>query len=135
MNAFYLFTRTRLYQLTLAADPVASPHAKFVQREKTPQVEEQASSTGAVFAVVKHLWRAFVVSVRFLLNMTPPKDRQIIGNRTERVQQLEVWTPGELETALFSIYSPVHSLLWMALTSANWMMMIFIMGIVTVHVG
>ncbi|KIP09488.1 hypothetical protein PHLGIDRAFT_126236, partial [Phlebiopsis gigantea 11061_1 CR5-6] len=32
-NTFRLFTHTRLYQLNMAVDPVASPHAKFVRRE------------------------------------------------------------------------------------------------------
>lgn len=134
INAFRLFTRTRMYQLTLATDPVASPHAKFVQRDQASDHQVAHSSSAGVGNAISHLWHAFAVSVRFLLNMAPPKDRQMAANRTERVQQLEVWTPGELETALFAIYSPVHTLLWMALTGANWIMMTFIMGIVSVHV-
>ena len=50
------------------------------------------------------------------------------------MQQLEVWTPGALEMALFSLYSPVHALLWIATTSANWMLMFFVMFIVGVQV-
>jgi len=44
-----------------------------------------------------------------------------------KVQQLEVWIPDDLEKMLFCIYSPVHPLLWMATTSANWMLMLVIM--------
>ena len=50
------------------------------------------------------------------------------------MQALEVWTPGELEMALFGIYSPVHTLLWTATTGANWILMFFIMFIVGVQV-
>lgn len=77
-----------------------------------------------------------MISVNFLLNMTPPKDRQTtrVGN-TDRVQELQVWTPGELEMTLFSIYSPVHALLWIAFTSANWIIMAVIMGVVSMHVS
>lgn len=77
-----------------------------------------------------------MLSIRFLLNLSPPKAREqtIRGiNSTERIQQLEVWTPGELESTLFAIYSPVHALLWTAVTSANWMLICCIMGTVSVQ--
>lgn len=126
-----------MYQLTLATDPVGSPHAKFVRQESTPQEEEQVPSSrfGFIWSIIKHLCHGFMVSLRFLLNMKPPKDRQTAASRFERVQQLEVWTPGEFEMSLFSIYSPVHALLWMALTSANWIIMTFIMGVTSMHVS
>jgi hypothetical protein len=127
-----------MYQLSLATDPVASPHAKFVSREGTPQPQEETHKSRAapVLAVFGHLWRAFWVSARFLMNMTPPKDKQIprVGS-TDRVQQLQVWIPGELEMSLFSIYSPVHCLLWMALTSTNWIIMAVIMAVVSMQVS
>jgi len=40
-----------------------------------------------------------------------------------------VWVPGELETTLFAVYSPLHAMLWTALTSANWIRMACIMGL------
>jgi hypothetical protein len=54
--------------------------------------------------------------------------------RYEQVQQLEVWTPGEFETTLFMIYSPVHAWMWMALTSTNWILMGVIMALVGLQV-
>lgn len=136
VNAFYLFTRTKLYQLNLATDPVASPHAKFVRREETPPptAPPRRGIFSLLFSVLRHVWRGFAVSARFLLNMSPPKDRQYASMAYERVQQLEVWTPGEFETVLFSTYSPVHAWLWMALTSANWILMGVIMVLVSVQV-
>ena len=53
----------------------------------------------------------------------------------DKVQQLEVWTPGELEMFLFSVYSPVHALLWMATNSTNWMMMLVVMFLTGVQVS
>ncbi|TFY51636.1 hypothetical protein EVJ58_g10459 [Rhodofomes roseus] len=145
LNTLYLFTRTRLYNLTLATDPVSSPHATFVSRPRsvrTPSetnTERQPSRVGPLLrAVLGHLWRGFVISVRFLLNLSPPKDRQKMlsgTDDTERIQQLEVWVPGPLESNLFAIYSPVHALLWTAWTSANWMLIFCVMGAVSVQLS
>lgn len=145
LNTLYFFTRTRLYQLTLATDPVSSPHATFVSRPRTVRtpsetdVEKQPSRVGPlVWAVLGHLWRGFVISIRFLLNLSPPKDRQKIisgSDDNERIQQLEVWAPTPLESNLFAIYSPVHALLWTAWTSANWMLIFCIMAAVSVQLN
>lgn len=135
LNMLYLFSRTRIYQLNLATDPVSSPHAAFVFRQSPNQAPPPSQSI--ITTVLKGFWRALVVSFRFLLNLSPPKDRQLLnGNAAghEKVQQLEVWTPGVLEMGLFAIYSPIHALLWMALTSANWMLMGVIMVIVSMQV-
>ena len=145
LNTLYLFTRTKTYFLNLASDPVSSPHASFIKRPRTPHrtasddLAPNRSSVALVgtfiVACAAALWRGIVVSTRFLLNLSPPKARPPQPwEEDERVQQLEVWTPGELEMALFGIYSPVHSMLWMATTSANWVLMLFAMFIVSVQV-
>ncbi|KAI0748342.1 hypothetical protein C8Q80DRAFT_1171386 [Daedaleopsis nitida] len=144
LNTLYLFTRTKTYFLNLAPDPVSSPHASFVKRPRTPHrtssddlvprrsvVALLPALLGSLFSA---LWRGFILSVRFLLNLSPPKARAPQPWEDERVQQLEVWTPGELEMALFSLYSPVHALLWIATSSANWMLMFFIMFIVGIQI-
>ncbi|TBU65603.1 hypothetical protein BD310DRAFT_911677 [Dichomitus squalens] len=148
LNTLYLFTRTRTYYLNLANEPVSSPHASFIKRPRGPsrtsssspnpndddpfQKRSVPSLAWSLFvSVLKALWRFLVVSARFLLNLSPPKTRPPQPwEEDERVQALEVWTPGELEMALFGIYSPVHALLWMATTSANWILMFFVMFIV-----
>ncbi|KAI0819501.1 hypothetical protein BC628DRAFT_1401909 [Trametes gibbosa] len=144
LNALFLFTRTRVYYLNLAPDPVSSPHASFIKR---PHALHRASSDDVVSrrslpaaciallgAFLSALWRALGLSVRFLLNLSPPKSRAPQPwEEDQRVQQLEMWTPGALEMALFGTYSPVHALLWMALTSANWMLMFLIMFAVGVQ--
>ncbi|KAH9945919.1 uncharacterized protein BXZ73DRAFT_72812 [Epithele typhae] len=149
VNVLYLFTRTKIYYLTLAPDPVSSPHASFIKRPRTSHRNSSSSSMSddlprrstlsslysLLATILSALWRGLVVSVRFLLNLSPPKARPPQPwEEDERVQQLEVWTPGELEMALLGIYSPVHALLWMATTSANWMMMLFIMFLVGIQV-
>ncbi|EIW60092.1 uncharacterized protein TRAVEDRAFT_63775 [Trametes versicolor FP-101664 SS1] len=144
VNALFLFTRMRVYYLNLAAEPVSSPHASFVKRPRTPHRASSdepaprrslpAALAAFLAACLSALWRGLRVSVRFLLNLSPPKARAPQPwEEDQRVQQLEVWTPGALEMALFGTYSPVHALLWMALTSANWMMMFLIMFMVGVQ--
>lgn len=145
LNTLYLFTRTKTYYLNLASDPVSSPHASFVKRPRTPHRTSSSDlvhrrSVPALLATLlgsflSALWRGLVISTRFLLNLSPPKARAPQPwEEDERVQQLEVWTPGELEMALFALYSPVHSLLWVATSSANWMLTFFVMFIVGVQV-
>ncbi|OSD08643.1 hypothetical protein PYCCODRAFT_1401245 [Trametes coccinea BRFM310] len=140
VNALFLFTRTRTYYLNLASEPVSSPHASFVKRPRTPHrtssddLLPRRTLAGILSALLHALWRGLAVSVRFLLNLSPPRTRAPQPwEEDERVQQLEVWTPGELEMALFGTYSPVHGLLWMATTSANWMMMFLVMFAVGVQ--
>ncbi|KAF7789505.1 hypothetical protein EIP86_000451 [Pleurotus ostreatoroseus] len=135
VNTAYLFTRTRLYTLRYADEPVSSPNAKFVSREHTPAADDDpdAPRTGLARRVLQHLWTALVLFVRFLLNLTPPKGREV--RTAERVQVLEKWDPREFEMVLFAIYSPVHTLLWLAFTSANWIIVFTIMALVSVQVS
>ena len=91
LNTFYLFTRTRTYQLSLASEPVSSPHASFVKRppgfarnpnapgsdDRDPFASPSFSSLARSFfgSVLRTLWRFLVASVRFLLNLSPPRTR------------------------------------------------------------
>jgi len=50
------------------------------------------------------------------------------------VQELEVWTPGEVELMLFCVYSPIHVFLWMLWNSGNWIMMAAVMVAVSFQV-
>lgn len=133
INTAYLFTRTRLYTLHLADDLVSSPNAKFISRERTPVPEEgDGPQTGLVRRVLQQLWAGTVLFARFLLNLTPPKSQEV--RSAERVQVLEKWDPREFEMVLFSIYSPVHALLWLTLTSANWILVMTMMAAVSFQV-
>ncbi|KAF5365663.1 hypothetical protein D9758_003336 [Tetrapyrgos nigripes] len=122
-NAIYAFSRIKLYRLHRRPDPVSSPNAKFVPADwdlEPPSVLSRLRS-GA--------WWSFLAFWCFLLGMKPPAAK-VPSRNIPRVQQLEMWTPGELEMTLFGIYSPVHSMLWMATTSSNWIMMFFTMGMI-----
>ncbi|KAJ7685194.1 hypothetical protein DFH06DRAFT_1157786 [Mycena polygramma] len=127
LNTIYLFSRIKLYRLHLRPDPVSSPNAKFVAAQLDFQPLEPPPLTSRI---TKSLWYGFSASWRFLLGMQPPVFSPPPPGKMARVQQLEVWTPGELELMLFNVYSPVHVFLWMATGSSNWMLMLFIMGLV-----
>ncbi|KAF7338290.1 hypothetical protein MVEN_02054400 [Mycena venus] len=127
LNTIYLFSRIKLYRLHLRPDPVSSPNAKFVAAQLDFQPLEPPPLRARI---TKSLWFGFSASWRFLLGMQPPVYNTAPPAKTARVQQLEVWTPGELELMLFNVYSPAHVFLWMATHSSNWMLMIFIMGLV-----
>ncbi|KAJ7155957.1 hypothetical protein C8R43DRAFT_416605 [Mycena crocata] len=129
LNTIYLFSRIKLYRLHLRPDPVSSPNAKFVAAQLDFQPLEPPPLKSRI---AKSFWFGFSSSWRWLLGMQPPvwASSSLPPGKQARVQQLEVWTPGELELMLFNVYSPVHVFLWMATGSANWMLMIFVMGLV-----
>lgn len=130
LNALHLFTRIKLYRLFKRQDPVSSPHANFV----AAQLDHEPLEIPSLFSrMITSGWYSFSCSWRFLLGMKPPRS-PITPKRTARVQQLEMWVPGELEIMLFSVYSPAHSLLWTATDSSNWMRMFLVMGLVGAQV-
>lgn len=132
LNALYLFSRLKIYRLHHRPDPVSSPNAKFVPAHLD---YEPLQPPSFISRVSSGAWHIFCASWRFLLNMDSPTTKSAGGSKRSKLQQLEVWIPGELEMLLFCIYSPMHSLLWMATTSANWMFMLLIMGGVGVQVN
>lgn len=131
LNAFYLFTRIKLYRLHRQPDPVSSPNARFVSAQLDFEPLEPPSLTSRIRSGA---WYSFICSWRFLLGMQLPASPRDIPGRTSRLQQLEVWTPGELETALFTVYSPAHALLWMVTDSSNWVLTLIVMSIVGIQV-
>jgi hypothetical protein len=131
LNTFYLFTRIKLYRLHRQPDPVSSPNARFVSAQLDFEPLEPPSIASRFRS---NVWYAFTCSWRFLLGMHLPASPRDIPGRMSRLQQLEVWTPGELETALFAVYSPAHALLWMATGSSNWVLTLMIMSVVGIQV-
>ncbi|KAJ3562375.1 hypothetical protein NP233_g9618 [Leucocoprinus birnbaumii] len=131
-NTAYLFSRTRIYRFHQRVDPLSSPNAKTVAAEldfeplKPPSLGAQLRS-GA--------WYAFSYSWRWLLGMKPPSMNKPIPPKTAKVHELSTWSPGTLELELFSIYSPIHALLWLAISSSNWILMFIIMGLTGVQLN
>ncbi|KAF5391451.1 hypothetical protein D9757_001881 [Collybiopsis confluens] len=126
-NAVYVFTRIKLYRLHRRVEPVNSPNAKFVDSDDLDFDSLEPPSLVARFR--GGVWRAFVAFWRFLLGLKPSTTTQPL-RKSSRVQQLEIWTPGDLEMILFNVYSPVHTLLWVATNPSNWIIMLVIMGAV-----
>lgn len=150
LNAMHLFTQTRTYRLHMRtrADPVSSPHSTFVpspqrqppmmQDDEVPRSTFMQRILGLIGSMILILWRAFVCVVRFLLGLSsvsPSTSAPPRGAPAEQIQQLEVWTPGELERTLFSIYSPAHAVLWICTDGTNWVLMCALMAIFGVQIG
>ncbi|EIW85185.1 hypothetical protein CONPUDRAFT_135005 [Coniophora puteana RWD-64-598 SS2] len=146
VNVFSLFTRRRTYQLhrRTRADAVQSPRTSFVhapERAHSPPSPHRAGGQGpanTVLYVLSISWRGVTGSIRFLLGIdsagAASKSLNTPPGRGE-VQQLNIWTPGELERVLIWIYSPVHGLLYMGAGSAgngNWVWIFAIMAAVSV---
>ncbi|KAJ4487945.1 hypothetical protein J3R30DRAFT_3432367 [Lentinula aciculospora] len=132
-NAVYTFTRIRLYRLHRRIEPVSSPNAKFVDSDDVDFDNLDPPSLAVRFRA--GAWNAFIAFWRFLLGLKPSTKLPSSTRKSTRVQQLEIWTPGDLEMMLFNIYSPVHALLWIATNSSNWIIMLFIMGTVGVQLN
>jgi hypothetical protein len=131
LNVVYLFSRIRLYRLHHNPEPVSSPNAAFVSAQLDFEPLVPPPLLSRIYAAS---WFAFISIWRFLLGMGPLPPKPVLHGKTSRVQELSVWNPGELDLRLFGIYSPVHALLWMATTSANWMLTLFIMGMLSAQV-
>ncbi|EAU88533.2 hypothetical protein CC1G_04239 [Coprinopsis cinerea okayama7 len=128
-NAAYLLSRTRKYHFHRRVDPISSPNAKFVPKDwDTAQPLRRPLWRRSL----SFSWWAFISSWRFLLNIPSPPPAPANAGPASKIQELEVWTPNELELQLFSLYSPVHALLWQATSSANWITMLFCMGLLTI---
>ncbi|KAF8559584.1 hypothetical protein OG21DRAFT_464528 [Imleria badia] len=150
LNALHLFSQTRTYQLhrRTRADPVNSAHTTFVPSpRRASQVDSgmaapRSTVAGRIVGLLQYmllvLWRIVVSMVRFLLGLSlasPSTSSPPQGAPAEAVQQLEMWTPGELERTLLVVYSPVHALLWMCTGSTNWVLMCVVMCVVGVQTG
>lgn len=131
LNTYNLSTRTKHYQFLRRQDPISSPNANFVVTKMDLERLERPSWGKRIRL---NLWYALSFSWRFLFGMQLPHAGPATKEATSKVQELEVWTPSEMETELFSIYSPAHALLWLAIGSTNWLLSILIMGLVGLQV-
>lgn len=131
LNTYNLSTRTKHYQFLRRQDPISSPNANFVVTKMDLERLERPSWGKRTRL---NMWYALSLSWRFLFGMQPPHAGPAIKETASKVQELEVWTPSEMETELFSIYSPAHALVWLAIGSTNWLLSILIMGLVSLQV-
>lgn len=121
----YLFSRTRIYNLNLQPSAlVGSPNAKFVATLTDPPPPP---------SLPVRLWRAFVIFWRFLLNI--PATTAKNTPKMSRIQQLEIWYPGDFEKELFLFYSPANFLMWTVTNGSNWIWMLILMPLVWIQVS
>ncbi|KAF8654100.1 hypothetical protein AX16_003633 [Volvariella volvacea WC 439] len=128
LNALYMFTRIKLYSLHRRGELVGSPHASFVPIELD---FEPLQTPSLLLRIRARSWRLFVTSWRWLLGMKTLPASSTPTAKSSIVQQLQVWSPGELELGLFGLYSPAHSLLWMAWGTSNWILMTVLMVVIS----
>lgn len=131
LNTYNLSTRTKHYQFLRRQDPISSPNARFVVTKMDLERLERPSWGKRIRS---NVWYSLSLSWRFLLGMQLPHAGPSTKETTSKVQELEVWTPSEMELELISIYSPAHTLLWLAIGSTNWLLSILIMVVVGLQV-
>lgn len=124
-------TRTRNYKFHRRTDPISSPHAKYVVT--TLDLDPLERPTWGQL-VRSNLWYSFSYSWRFLFGLQPPKRPVPPKEKTSKVLEMDIWDPSEMELELFSIYSPAHALLWLAMGSSSWILSVLIMGVVGIQV-
>ncbi|KDQ14057.1 hypothetical protein BOTBODRAFT_159980 [Botryobasidium botryosum FD-172 SS1] len=130
LNALYLFTRTKTYHLYMRPDPAPSPHATFIPSQ-TLEHTEPPSFVQRVISLFKIVLGA---TWRFLISSSSsPEDVLRDMQNTEKIQQLDVWAPGDLERHLFVIYSPAHALVWTVFSASNWVISLLLMGVLTLQ--
>ncbi len=131
INTYYMCTRTRNYKFHRRTDPLSSPHAKYVVT--TLDLDPLERPTWGQ-RVRSNLWSAFLFHGGFFLACKPPKRPAPIKEKTSKVLEMDIWDPTEMELELFSIYSPAHALLWLAMRSSNWLLSVLVMGVVGIQV-
>ena len=132
INTYYMCTRTRNYKFHRRTDPLSSPHAKYVVT--TLDLDPLERPTWGQ-RVRSNLWFWFSFSWRFLFGLQPPKRPAPPKEKKSKVLEMNIWDPTEMELELFSIYSPAHALLWLAMRSSNWLLSVLVMGVVGIQVS
>ncbi|KJA27206.1 hypothetical protein HYPSUDRAFT_35803 [Hypholoma sublateritium FD-334 SS-4] len=132
INTYYMCTRTRNYKFHRRTDPISSPHAKYVVTTLDLDPLERPTLGQRVRS---NLWYCFSFSWRFLFGLQPPKRPTPPKEKTSKVLEMDIWDPAEMELELFSIYSPAHALLWLAMGSSSWILSVLIMGVVGIQLN
>ncbi|KAH7107794.1 hypothetical protein BKA62DRAFT_684465 [Auriculariales sp. MPI-PUGE-AT-0066] len=118
-NAAYLASRSREYTHFRAQEPLNTPHARFVPAKEI--FDDSANSGpsligrlgGVAWKLTKATWR-WVAGVE-----SPPAIEEVADGRV--IQKVDMWMPEEFEKTFFTIYSPVHAILWMFWTPSHWL--------------
>ncbi|CAE6424519.1 unnamed protein product [Rhizoctonia solani] len=129
LHTLYLFTTVRTYHLHLRDNMVDSPRAKMVRMDMTSAARDMDTqpASSLVWRVVRGLGTHMTSAWRLILGSKARTSKNAANN----VQQLDMWNPGELELALFTIYSPAHALLWMIFSSHTWFVALILMVVIS----
>lgn len=130
-NAIYLFTRTRSYLLFHKSELSNTPSAEFIDRDDlntTGHVTPVPFSSRVASSFLHITWALWDFLIGRKQPVTPP-----VKNTTRKVQRLNLWTPDNGGIELFVIYSPLHSLLWQAVSPGNWIIVFILMATASVQ--
>jgi len=131
-NTLYLFTRIRTYHLHLRPELVPSTHASLVSKNfLTPP-----SPTSILQKVMRLMAQSIKIAWRLVVGASPSPEDLIpldLQPNSNKVQQLDVWFPGEMEMAIFTVYSPAHYFAWKIFSSSNWLWTFILMGLLSLQ--
>ncbi|KAF8582285.1 hypothetical protein K439DRAFT_1653827 [Ramaria rubella] len=125
LNAVYLFTRIKYYHFFQRHDLVSSPNAELVDRDDLDHIDNP-DPPPAISRIFSQSANLFWVIWSFLLGSKPPASKV---KPSRKVQRLSVWAPEKSEMALFIVYSPLHALLWQAVSPGNWIIIFILLGL------
>ncbi|KAF8516766.1 hypothetical protein JB92DRAFT_3142437 [Gautieria morchelliformis] len=125
LNGVYLFTRIKYYHFFHRSDLVSSVGAELVDRDDLDRTghPEPPPVISRILSQSAHL---LLITWCFLFGTKPPTPET---KASRRVQRLSVWAPEEGEMALFITYSPLHALLWQAVSPGNWIIISLLLGL------
>ncbi|KAF8607862.1 hypothetical protein BDV93DRAFT_467499 [Ceratobasidium sp. AG-I] len=131
LNALYLFTTIRSYHLHLRDNLVDSPRARMVRMDMTTAARDMDNRPppSLIWRLARGL--GLHISSAWRLMLGSKSSRETEKSESHNVQQLDMWQPGELEMALFSVYSPAHALLWMIFSSSTWFIAFILMAAIS----
>lgn len=79
---------------------------------------------GCIILIVGAILHGVVILTRFEIY-------RLVGRKAT----LTIWSPNEFELHLLCVYSPAHALMWMVTSSANWILMVMIMALLSKQVS
>ncbi|KAF8338112.1 uncharacterized protein EI90DRAFT_3041680 [Cantharellus anzutake] len=132
-NVLYLFTRFRTYHLHLRPELAPSTHASLVSKDFL----SPPTPTSVPQKIMRLIVQSLTIAWRLAVGTSPAPEDLIpldLQPNSNKVQQLDVWFPGDFELALFIIYSPAHWFAWKIFSTANWFWSLALMGLLSLQV-
>lgn len=125
--SFSLFSAVKFYNIHNMQEHISSPHVTRVSARLDFSPIEKPSLLWRILIGIRWI---FLNTWRFFIGSSGPATPYEEDPNVSHFQRLNVWCPGEFELHFFPIYSPVHSLLWLAMNGTNWILISIIMLLV-----